>query len=225
MKETFISKAVLAAFLLVLAAQQEAGAAPAPVGNNADPSAPGPFSEIYFQSNAWTVPNTELVYDPAAQTFLKVLHGPKPAAAPRRGQVAAEVPLPPSVDGTYTLVEHLIVSGQAWTDWHEELVADNAQSGYTGWDFSSASYAVNGSGESKSFSYAPGTDLVDFVFDHALPAGSTLQIKNVLKWNGAGSPVTPVSMVEYPSVPVPATAWLFGAGVTALLGTRKRSDA
>ncbi len=106
----------------------------------------------------------------------------------------------------------------SWTDWHETILTSNF-----GWssDVDDLYYTVNGGAPQNSGIVVSGPDLT-INFPSPLVAGSTLFIhKELINLGPSTSPNGKIDVIEYPSVPEPATLSLLAVGGLAMLRRRK----
>lgn len=133
--------------------------------------------------------------------------------------------MPPG--GVIPLSEFYSVAGSVeWTDWHEEIVTP-------GWEWASPAgiFPIDPSTGSRigtnpisglvvNPSPPSGTTLA-FDFDPLL-LGTAIEIEKYLLWTGTGPTTIEPTVLEFPTVPIPAAVWLFGSGLLGLIGIARR---
>ncbi len=179
----------------------------------------------------WVIGPVTVSADPEAGPWVKELYAPFGGRWPR-------------TDNTFSLLEVIKVGeGPAWTGWHETILTD-------GWSWRNGSIFAytpgeltgapspgmpftpflsgNGFGQFSSLSLLDGGSVngrtIDFDFPEPVEAGTWLFVLKRLGWDGGdGGPRGPIHVSERVSaVPLPAAAWMLGAGLVGLVLIRRR---
>jgi PEP-CTERM motif len=126
-----------------------------------------------------------------------------------------------------TLIEHLVVGqpgdpGPPWTDWHEHIIDSP-------WDWVSGQIIVAGvvvaTGELGDPNPGPPdghSSNIWFDFDPLQPGTQLTVVKTIHCHVQPGCEQAPIRIIEYPTIPEPATLGLLGAALLATIGLRSR---
>jgi len=145
-----------------------------------------------FTGAGWDVGPYVVSLDPAAGPWIKTLD-------------------PPTFPGTFVLKEDLFVGpGPAWTDWHEEILNS------PGWSW--GGWGIAGAGNVQ-VNQTP--TMIEFFFD-PVPPGSEIWFTKELVWQIAPIVPPPIQIIEWPTIPEPASLALVAGALLGLVALRRR---
>lgn len=153
-----------------------------------------------------------------------IVHGPPdgpisvaadPAAAPWE-KMFSGFPAIPAGTG-FSIHEVLVVApdSPAWTDWHEEIITP-------GWVWGPGATVLIGGPTGTSYPLAGGGTPLIWSFFPPTPPGTVVEIWKEILCNTPGGCAGSITVLEHPTVPLPATVWLI-AGALAALARRRRA--
>ena len=171
-----------------------------------------PFQTSHqFDGEGWLIGDPlepiEISYDPGAGPWIKTLEG-------------LTAPVPEST--VFVVHENVLVGpGHPWIDWHEELLTPGWE-----WQFGDITGDQTGgsiSGLEISFDPAVNPNVIWFDFDPILP-GTQIEIWKEIHCISPNGCEGPITIAEFPTVPIPAAVWLFGSGLLGMVGVARRKD-